>query len=79
MSQPPSPGAIASWIELSERAYDDNVRALRALSTSGLGAVLKGNAYGHGFAEMLALAHPRVDSLHVITPNEALAVRAWEA
>jgi alanine racemase len=78
---PPSPGALSSWIELSERAYDQNVRAFRAVAgpQSGLGAVLKGNAYGHGFPEVLSLAHGRVDALYLITPGEGLAVRAFEA
>ncbi len=71
---------LASWIELSARAYATNVAAFRALSGPGrrLGAVLKGNAYGHGFAEVLPLAHGQVDVLYVITPAEGLAVRAWE-
>jgi alanine racemase len=43
-----------------------------------VGAVLKGNAYGHGLVETLSLAHGRVDVLYVITPAEALAIRAWE-
>ena len=78
---PPSPGELSSWIELSERAYQQNVGAFRAVAGQGrlLGAVLKGNAYGHGFEEILALAHPRVDWLYLITPGEALAVRAFEA
>ena len=41
--------------------------------------MLKGNAYGHGLLETLSLAHGRVDVLYVITPAEALAIRAWEA
>jgi alanine racemase len=43
-----------------------------------VGAVLKGNAYGHGFAEVLPLAHAAADVLYVITPGEGLAVRAFE-
>lgn len=70
---------VASWIELSERAYATNVAAFRSLvGKARLGAVLKGNAYGHGFEETLSLAHGRVDVLYVITPGEGLAVRAWE-
>ncbi len=80
-AMPMTPGDIASFIELSAAAYDTNVRTFRAVAGPGrrVGAVLKGNAYGHGFREMLALAHPRVDTLYVITPSEALAIRAWES
>lgn len=74
--QPPTQ---ASWLELSTHAYDANVHVFRALGAPRLGAVLKGNAYGHGLLETLGLAHAQVDSLYVIRPEEALAVRAWEA
>jgi alanine racemase len=77
---PQQPAAIASWLSLSEAAYAQNVAAFRALAGKGkLGAVLKGNAYGHGFLEVLSLAHDRVDWLYVISPGEGLAIRAWEA
>lgn len=80
MSTPPASGAVASHLELSARAYAANVAALRRVLGPGrkLGAVLKGNAYGHGFFETLTLAHEKVDVLYVITPAEALAIRAWE-
>ncbi|MFO0596646.1 MAG: alanine racemase [Myxococcaceae bacterium] len=72
--------AIASWLELSERAYATNVATFRALTgPAKVGAVLKGNAYGHGLTQTLQLAHGRVDVLYVITPDEALAIRKWEA
>ena len=71
--------STASWLEISERAYATNVATFRALAgTSRVGAVLKGNAYGHGLVETLSLAHGRVDVLYVITPAEGLAIRAWE-
>lgn len=71
---------VASWLELSERAYAQNVAAFRAVvGRARVGVVLKGNAYGHGLLETLRLAHPRVDVVYVITPAEALALRAWEA
>jgi alanine racemase len=71
---------VASWLELSERAYATNVAAFRqVVQGSKVGAVLKGNAYGHGLLETLTLAHGRVDTLYVITPAEGLAIRAWEA
>jgi alanine racemase len=71
--------SLASWLELSQHAYATNASVFRALGAHRLGAVLKGNAYGHGLVEALTLAHPRVDSLYVIRPHEALAIRAWEA
>lgn len=80
MSSPPPSGAVASHLELSTAAYAANVAAFRKVVGPGrrLGAVLKGNAYGHGFFETLALAHEKVDVLYVITPAEGLAIRAWE-
>ncbi len=79
---------VASFLELSRSALAQNVATYRALEAQGgsgsgpsrrLGAVLKGNAYGHGFAQMLPLVHPQVDVLYVIAPDDALAVRAFEA
>ncbi|MCU0700270.1 MAG: alanine racemase [Myxococcaceae bacterium] len=77
----PVPGALSSRIELSAEAYRGNVAAFRAVvgATRRVGAVLKGNAYGHGFSELLPLAHGSADVLYVVTPAEGLAVRAWEA
>ncbi|MFT3706416.1 MAG: alanine racemase [Archangium sp.] len=71
---------VASWIELSERAYATNVASFRSVvgNAARLGVVLKGNAYGHGLEQTLSLAHARVDVIYVITPAEALGIRAWE-
>jgi alanine racemase len=76
-------GKVASWLELSAGALAANVATLRAVATEtggprALGAVLKGNAYGHGLARMLPLVHPLVDLLYFITPADALAARAHE-
>lgn len=74
-----STSPVASWLELSARAYATNLATFRAVAApSRIGAVLKGNAYGHGLLETLSLAHGEVDVLYVITPAEALAIRAWE-
>jgi len=75
-----SPGSIASWLELSRAAWATNVAAFRKLGGPNrrVGAVLKGNAYGHGLHAVLPLAQASVDALYVITPAEALAIRAWE-
>jgi alanine racemase len=74
-----STSPVASWLELSARAYATNVATFRSVAgPSRVGAVLKGNAYGHGLLETLSLAHGKVDVLYVITPAEGLAIRAWE-
>ena len=76
----PTPGALSSRIELSASAFRANVTAFREVvgPARKIGAVLKGNAYGHGFSEVLPLAHSGADLLYVITPAEALAVRQLE-
>ena len=73
--------AQASWISLDAAAYRHNARIFRELlgPKVKLGAVLKGNAYGHGFAQMLPLAHEAADAIYVIDPFDGLAVRAFEA
>jgi alanine racemase len=74
-----APRTVASWLELSRRACEANVAAFRKLAPQArIGAVLKGNAYGHGLVEMLELVHGRIDIAYVIRPSEALAIRAWE-
>jgi alanine racemase len=68
-----------STIELSASALARNVAVFRQLQKpTQLGAVLKGNAYGHGFLECIPLFHPLVDVFYVITCAEALAIRAFE-
>jgi alanine racemase len=71
---------LASWLELSKTAWVTNVASFRTIAGSGrrVGAVLKGNAYGHGLTQTLSVVHPLVDVLYVIRPSEALTVRAWE-
>lgn len=70
----------ASWLELDARALAANVALFRNLLApdTRMGAVLKGNAYGHGFAQMLPLVHPLVDAIYVIDPQDALAIRERE-
>lgn len=83
MLPPPDPrfAAQASWLEIDAQALAHNARVLRDVLGSGvrLGGVLKGNAYGHGFAQVLPLAHAACDILYVIDPRDALEVRAFEA
>ncbi|WP_225412502.1 alanine racemase [Stigmatella hybrida] len=78
-----APAAQSSWLELSAASLRHNVEVFRALEARGgparaLGAVLKGNAYGHGLDQVLPLVHPLVDILYFITPQDALAARAFE-
>src|SRR5690606_37306486 len=76
-----------SWIELDAAALRHNVATFRALleadakggAPRGLGVVLKGNAYGHGLSELLPVLHPLVDTIFVISPLDALAIRRFEA
>ena len=73
--------AEASWLEIDARSLAHNAAVFREVLGPGvrLGGVLKGNAYGHGFAETLSLAHAVCDALYVIEPRDALAVRELEA
>lgn len=72
--------ARASWLEVDAAALAHNLALFRSLLGDGvrLGAVLKGNAYGHGFVQVLPVVHPLADLLYVIDPRDALAVRAFE-
>lgn len=83
MLPPPDPrfAAQSSWLEIDAQALAQNARVLRDVLGAGvrLGGVLKGNAYGHGFAQVLPLAHAACDILYVIDPRDALEVRGFEA
>jgi alanine racemase len=72
---------LSSWLELDAAALRHNLAVFRGLAGRGslVGAVVKGNAYGHGFREVLSILHAQVDCLYVIAPSDALAVRALEA
>jgi len=83
MGEGPGDAVHASWLELSASALRHNVEVFRALEGPGapprsLGAVLKGNAYGHGLAQVLPLVHGQVDVLYFIAPQDALKVREHE-
>ncbi|MGZ6123999.1 MAG: alanine racemase, partial [Myxococcales bacterium] len=73
--------AEASWLEIDAKALAHNAAVFREVLGPGvrLGGVLKGNAYGHGFAEALPTAHACCDVLYVIEARDALAVRDFEA
>lgn len=80
MTQDPGWHGSTSWIELDGAALRANLGAFRQRAGgAAVGAVVKGNAYGHGFDACLPTLHAAADVLYVIRPEEALAVRAWEA
>ncbi|MBK7860969.1 MAG: alanine racemase [Archangiaceae bacterium] len=72
----------ASFIELSAKALRHNARVFRGIAAARpgqrLGAVIKGNAYGHGFEELLPLVHEAADVLYVIAAQDALRARERE-
>lgn len=70
----------ASWIELSKSAIIKNINTYRSQMESHiiLGGVIKGNAYGHGFQEILECIHGYVDVLFVISPLDAFKIRKFE-
>ena len=72
--------AQASWLEIDGAALRHNVATFREALGGGvrIGGVLKGNAYGHGFEQVLPIAHAACDTLYVIDPRDALLVRAFE-
>ncbi len=75
---PSASGLGDVWVEISERAYAANLRFFRRLVGPGveLAAVVKSNAYGHGFEIVAALATRHgADSFCVHSLDEALALR----
>lgn len=72
----------SSWIELDRKSYQNNIAIYKNLIGENvqLGCVLKGNAYGHGFFEMLQLVYETpIDIIFVINPNDALFIRKFES
>lgn len=70
---------MAQWIEISGKAYRHNLRAFRRILGPGvkLMAVVKANGYGHGAAQIAALAvSERVDCLGLHALDEIAAIRA---
>ncbi len=72
---------MASWVELDLAALAENLGQLRGVvgASVRVGAVIKGNAYGHGLQACLPALHAHADVLYAIQAQEALAVRALEA
>lgn len=70
---------LLSWVEIDRQAYCDNLCFFRRLigEEVELSAVVKANAYGHGWREIAALALAAgADSFCVHSLEEALALRA---
>ncbi|MDJ0762439.1 MAG: alanine racemase [Myxococcota bacterium] len=66
------------WIEIDRAALISNVQQLKAMldPPSRFMAVVKANAYGHGMAEVAAIAlRAGADWLGVFSPGEGLALR----
>jgi alanine racemase len=71
------PMAELVWVELDASAPDHNLRELRKCLRNGvlLCAVIKGNAYGHGFRQIAGLV-PSADWLAVNSLEEGTELRA---
>lgn len=70
------------WIELSRGALTHNLKLFRELLPNGvmLGAVVKANAYGHGFLEVAQILQGLgVDFFCVNSLDEALLLKRWGA
>ena len=72
------PKSPLSWIELSQKALNQNIRSLSKLAKGTTLAVsVKANAYGHGLAEIASMLQqqPGVEYLTVHSIEEAIASR----
>jgi alanine racemase len=70
-----------SYIELSENNLKHNIATLRGFAKPGtrFALAVKGNAYGHGLAEIVRMADADADSFLVFTIDELRVVRAVSA
>jgi len=66
-----------SYIELSQENLAHNLTSLRSLAKAGtrLSFAVKGNAYGHGLQEIVAMAEPHVDYFFVNSIEELRLLR----
>src|SRR5579863_9726797 len=64
-------------IQLRREVLSHNVKALKAITPAGAEfvAVVKGNAYGHGLAEIVGLLEPEVDAFQVDDVQELADLR----
>lgn len=69
--------SYTTWVEIDRAALLHNARSLRALTgDAALMAVVKGNAYGHGMAEVARALHDEVEWFGVNSLDEANGLRA---
>lgn len=68
-----------TWAEIDGAALVANARTMREHSGAGLIAVVKADAYGHGFAQAVPALAPEVEMFAVASVAEARAVRALVA
>ncbi len=68
-----------SEVQIDQSRLVHNVRALRTLLAPGVGAiaVVKGNAYGHGLAQVVEALGDEVDGFQVDDIEELRSLRAW--
>jgi alanine racemase len=67
-----------SYIEISEKAFENNINYLREQMTNGArySMVIKGNAYGHGIETMIPIAEKQgIDHFSVFSIAEAMRAR----
>ncbi len=70
-----------SWIELDKSALSNNIRTYKSLlnANSLLGCVFKGNAYGHGFAQLVPLFYKNpIDVIFLVNPHDGFYIRKFE-
>lgn len=72
--------SYASWLEVSTSALLANLQVFQEISNSTfrVGAVLKGNAYGHGLYPVYSAVRSAVDAIYLISAQDALKIRSWE-
>jgi len=66
-----------TWIEISKENLSENIKVFRNIISrkTKLMAVIKANAYGHGFGQVLSIIKDEVDWLGVDSLEEALRIR----
>ncbi|MEQ1862693.1 MAG: alanine racemase [Chthoniobacteraceae bacterium] len=72
---PPHP-SHRTWAEIDGAALAANARTIREHTGAGLIAVVKANAYGHGFAQTVPALAPEAAMFAVANVGEALEVHA---
>ncbi|MFH1653423.1 MAG: alanine racemase [Pseudomonadota bacterium] len=68
-----------SWVEISRNKLLSNIATIRSCvgNNQKIGAMLKGNAYGHGILETLECIAHEVDLFCVIAPEDAINIHRY--